>query len=139
MVAELLRRNKDHIELIDARTLYLPLFTCRPGLVTWGVFDSVQTRTKGATSATAVPEAQGEYQGQQPPESHLNPSGIESRGETSSPDGTVSTDELTLAGLIRYASHVEVPAFDSRRLRASLFPPSDEEASWMHLGRSLPE
>lgn len=37
-------------------------------------------------------------------------------------------------GMIHYQDFRDVPAKYHKRIRPSVFPPSPEEASWMHLG-----
>jgi hypothetical protein len=47
--------------------------------------------------------------------------------------------ELALElGMVKYDSYADVPEKYHKRIRASVFPPTAEEISWMHLGRFTP-
>lgn len=53
----------------------------------------------------------------------------------SSDAGKVDSDEAL--GMIRYESYDSMPEEARRRVRRSAFPPTKEEAAWMHLGSSF--
>jgi hypothetical protein len=65
VVAQLLRANKDTLELIDARE-FIPHFNCRPGLTDWLVLDDSQVKrrekpvNKKGNETVAVAEENGE-------------------------------------------------------------------------------
>ena len=106
VVAELLRHSRGCLELVDASKEYLPKFKCRPGLNSWLVFDD---KTKQN----------------------------ENKNDSNVSDSNLNAIELCASlGFIHYPNHSDVPDVfpDRRRIRASLFPPSEEERDWMYLG-----
>lgn len=110
VVAELLRSNKG-LELQDARSLFLPAFKCRPGLSTWFVFDDKVKHRVVDTPSEAVTHA----------------------------------DPLIAACIAAGLRYYESPPteqdtsdfLERKRIRATLFPPTAEEATWMHLERCM--
>lgn len=111
-MAELLRcYGKEKLEIVDARA-YLPNFRCRPGLQFWHVLDDAPGKSR-STAAAEEEETNGE------------------EGPASLPFLLSKCEAL---GMKRYASPVEVPSHRQHRIRSSCFPPTPEEAEWMHLG-----
>jgi len=150
VVAELLRSNKGTLELVDARAEFLPKFKCRRGISTWHVLDDKPAyKDRGSNnnnnnkknnnnnnsnstkdvSVSAVEEA-------------VNMSSDASERSTEKPAPLSTSDPYLLACMelgIRYfpnkESVSESDVFEKKRIRASLFPPTEEEKEWMHLGK----
>ena len=111
VVAELLRcYGKEKLEIVDART-FLPNFRCRPGLQFWHVLDDAPGKDR--SPATAEEEEEKELD--------------------SLPSQLSNCAAL---GMKCYASAAEVPSHRQHRIRSSCFPPTAEEAEWMHLGKN---
>ena len=156
MVAELLRTNPD-IELIDARE-FVPNFKARPGLSTWHVLDDTfveakqrQNRRAQKQTETAATEDAGDANKESEPDgaasmeegdevdttaksqSETTPDqdGGEEEGAAESSYGLQACLDM---GVQLYKSFEEVPEAHRRRIRQCVFPPSEEEKEWMHLG-----
>jgi len=126
VVAELLRSyGKDRLEIVDARE-FVPHFRCRPGLSHWLVLDDAPGKDKSVQpSDTSAVDGEGA--------SHMHPELPDANAQTStSPHPLVS--ECSNLGMRCYASVSDVPPHRQHRIRNTIFPPSQEEAEWMHLG-----
>ncbi len=144
VVAELLRNAKGGLELVDARE-FLPLFKCRPGLTTWHVLDDfyaikkevrdrkkrASASTEGAEPAVAVEESKEAKEEKE----------AETEEATPAVDLSSITDpflrECIEMGMTYHPDFASVPEHLTRKVRKSMFPPTEEEKAWMHLERCL--
>jgi hypothetical protein len=113
------------MELVDARQ-FLPLMRCRRGMPSWFVLDDSKV---GNTSSSASNNANGA-------------AGANTDSDAAAP--TADNDQALPAavrdclekGFRLFRSVADVPDSHNmrKRYRQSLFPPTPEEAEWMHLG-----
>eukprot|EP01032_Pedospumella_encystans_P019869 gene19869-22583_t len=141
VVAELLRNAKGGLELVDARE-FLPLFKCRPGLTTWHVLDDfyaikkeVKDRKKRTSASTEGAESAVAEESKETKEA------AETEEATPAVDLSNITDpylrECIEMGMTYHPDFASVPEHLSRKVRKSMFPPTEEEKAWMHLERCL--
>lgn len=128
VVAELLRSHKGEMEIVDARQ-FIPLMKCREGMSSWFVLDDSKVGRAGAADASASGSAET----------------TEAAAATTATT-TAATEDSSLPEAVRdcvskgfrlFRSVADVPDSHNmrKRYRQSLFPPSPEEAEWMHLGK----
>lgn len=133
VVAELLRSSGGALELVDAR-VFLPALKCRPGVSSWLVLDDARVprpqvaQQAGASEAKADPEASSGNSADAKPEPQLPP-----------PPASTPLEACLQMGMRLFGTPEDVPDSGNmkKRFRQSLFPPSEEEAAWMHLERCL--
>lgn len=160
MVAELLRNAKGGLELVDARE-FLPLFKCRLGLSDWYVLDDFYAIKKevrkrkyeakkgaagssAATDADAVPvteaeaapepetaDAAADAAADGPAEGDAAPGEKEDFSSIADP----ALRKCLEMGMSYFPDFASVPASLDRKIRKSMFPPTEEEKAWMHLGK----
>jgi len=153
VVAELLRSSGGSLELVDARQ-FLPLFTARSGLASWHVLDDfLAARQQQKVKERQKKDAKMQQKRQQYAAEHGAESDAEEPSEPQdpaekeepSPQASSSSSEplppLLQAcvdmGIAHYPAFESVPEHLRRKVRRSLFPPTAEEAQWMHLERCL--
>lgn len=141
MVAELLRSAKGGLELVDARE-FLPLFKCRPGLTTWHVLDDfyairneVRDRKKSKKEASATEGTDAEVKAD-------TAEGEAADAEAEAPADFSHIEDANLRkclemGMTLHPDYASVPEHLNRKVRKSMFPPTEEEKAWMHLERCL--
>ena len=127
-----MRCHKGTLELVDARE-FLPLFRCRQGLRSWPViddYDSVRREAEDRKAAKRQRVSTDESSAIGPTETVDQQPPVDA--------ASLSTDPMQRCldlGMHIYTSPQEVPEQRRRHIRASVFPPTEEEASWMHLGK----
>lgn len=125
VVAELLRQNKGILELVDPRD-FIPLFKARAGLTQWRVLDDhdayqKEMREKRNTNSTSTNDSLTEK---------------EQIDELREP--LVSNlQKCHDLGFKQYNSFADVPEHATKRIRQSVFPPSEEEIQWMKLEKCM--
>lgn len=120
VVAELLRSSNGLLELVDARQ-FIPGFTARPGLSSWLVLDDYKV-----DPVTGKPKRKAD-------EGDVPPAVVNTAMEAA----MTPLEKCLDMGMVHYTSFSEVPGNAQKKLRQSLFPPSDAEKEWMHLERCL--
>ncbi len=114
---------------MDART-FLPALRCRAGVSSWLVLDDAR-----------VPRPKEGLEGIDGGGSQAAPSSEDGAAATAAapePSSRSTPLEACLKmGMRLFRSPDDVPDSGNmkRRFRQSLFPPSEEEAAWMHLGQ----
>jgi 16S rRNA C967 or C1407 C5-methylase (RsmB/RsmF family) len=162
VVAELLRTHKGRLELVDARQ-FLPLFKSRPGLSDWLVLDdhyllqkeiAEKKRAKKAKQDQQQQQRQQQEQQQQRAEGEdtdvmeVTEKAEEPQTEQTEPEtkpepadfSHIADPDLRHClemGMQWFPTFEQVPENLKWKYRASLFPPTEEERSWMHLERCL--
>jgi multisite-specific tRNA:(cytosine-C5)-methyltransferase len=162
VVAELLRRFKGSIELVDGRD-FIPGFKARPGLSKWAVINDFGVKLKqkrerrekkrearGALlqpdseqiddgSAVKVDDAGA---GKEGPDGGDDDDEEEEEEEEGDEHNIINSSDPEVVACIKlgmsfFPTYADVPAFVQRKFRSTLFEPSAEEAAWMHLERCL--
>lgn len=115
---------------MDARE-FVPNFKCRPGLSTWRVLDDsgVKASKTDVESTSAPMETDEAVEDEKEPVSSSTGAG-----------GGAATTPLQRCldmGMRLYASAEDVPDHLQRKVRASVFPPTAEEAAWMQLHKCM--
>ena len=157
VVAELLRRYNE-LELVKVE---LPGFRTRPGMTTWKIFDvasqpSRRERAKQAQEEASKREEEekintaGDVESKEPVETKESteeeskekvdenePKDVlgAKQFDPKSMDEAVLMDLAKQAGLIYYETHDSVPANAQKRIRPTVFPPTNSDD--MHLDRCL--
>jgi len=127
VVAELLRQNKGTLELVDGREFVKP-FKARPGLSTWHVIDDNKLAPlQDGRIVRPGMEVEGEGEG----EGEKKTVGYDHK------EGETWLETAVNAGFIHFPNFESVPDHRKKNVMQSLFPPTAEEASWMHLERCL--
>jgi 16S rRNA C967 or C1407 C5-methylase (RsmB/RsmF family) len=108
VVAELLRRQKGSVELVDVSSLY-PLLKRRPGKASWKVIPITR-------------EDRSKYVRNEETDMQLVEDPLQA---------------LKDIGIPVYSAISEVPSDATMQLSASLFPPSEQESAAMHLDRCM--
>jgi tRNA (cytosine34-C5)-methyltransferase len=122
VVAEILRRHRGQVELVDARQ-FLPGFKCRPGMTSWKVMDAPPKGRPHASKREREQAAAAATKQQQ----QLNPAEL--------PEDPV--ERSVALGFSVFHSFEEVPEELQSRVRTSVFPPTEEENEWMNLRHCL--
>lgn len=155
MIAELLRNAKGGLELVDARQ-FLPLFKCRAGLTEWYVLDDFyavkkeirkrkyltkkqkeagasapESKQTDETATGAAPESADAADGDEAAEQE----GADAKEDFSSIADPALRKCLEL-GMSYFPDFASVPVSLDRKIRKSMFPPTEEEKAWMHLGKT---
>jgi hypothetical protein len=86
VVAQLLRANKDTLELIDARE-FIPHFNCRPGLSQWLVLDDSRVPRRDKARGKKGEETNESKETNQPTEEEEKSADTEARAENDDGDG----------------------------------------------------
>ena len=148
-VAELLRQADGTLELVDARE-FLPKFKCRHGLSTWTVLDDKNATNRkqkqkaykenkaekkasdadadAAIDAAAAPAAA--------PAAPAAAAAVE-EGEEKKLHADPKIQKCLDLGFDLYENYDDMPGHVKNRIRKSCFPPTKEEAEWMHLERCM--
>jgi 16S rRNA C967 or C1407 C5-methylase (RsmB/RsmF family) len=160
VVAALIRASEGGLELVERKS-QLDGMIARPGLSTWKNLAQtlthreiknkqkknnakMQSRRKDwaekngeATPVDTSGEKPNENDTEAASETKPQYSGTTKFEPKSLNDETELKQMMDYAGLIEYASFGEVPSNMKRRVRASCFPPSAEEAPNLHLDRCM--
>lgn len=129
MIAELLRNHPGEIELVDARQ-FVPNFTCRAGLTTWPVLDDSNIKnSKPATTQSSKVEV--------PMETEETATIEENVTDVPDDQKTTPLQKCLDMGMVHYLSANDVPEHLRRKVRSTVFPPTAEEAAWMHLEKCM--
>ena len=159
MVAELLRKFKGSLELVDARQ-FLPLFKARPGLSTWVVLNDYHAAKKdcnnnnnrnrssynqadavafttASVEQSAVELTDAQAANESAPDASMQP--VSADLTSAITDTALACDDVLIneclnAGFSYYPDCNSVPENLRSRVHSSLFPPCSEEAEEMHLG-----
>jgi len=153
-VAELLRSSNGTLELVDPRE-FLPLFKARPGLSTWYVLDDKNASKRAQKQRVYREERAAKFAALDASKSE----GADAAGETGAagdaegdggdddntnqaPDRITTHDDPKVQAAIDmgfdlYTDYEQVPPYLKDKIRKSLFPPTAEEAEWMHLERCM--
>ena len=162
-VAELLRQSAGTLELVDCRQ-FLPKFQCRPGLSTWYVCDD-KNASKRAQKQRAYKEAKAkEFAETLKKETDDAAADADAdanaRVDVQGSDADVKEEAATSTAnevpYVRITTHPDpkmqacldlgfdlfldydsVPQGQKQKYKSSLFPPTAEEAKWMHLERCM--
>ena len=161
VVAALLRASEGSLELVERRS-EMEGMIARPGMSTWRNLAQPWTHrelknkkkknnAKMQARRKEWAEKNGETMTESTSEEKPSDNDTESLKEEAKPQycGTTKFEPKSLndeselkqmmdyAGIIEYASFEDVPANMKRRVRASCFPPTAEEASKLHLDRCM--
>lgn len=129
-VAELLRSSNGSLELVDARE-FLPSFKARPGLSHWYVLDDVKVGQQKEKRRKVDDTQDSNVDGVNDSKADE----INDKKDTSNQNPYVQ--KCLDLGMTLYENYETVPDFLRKKLRKSLFPPTEEEKQWMHLEKCL--
>jgi hypothetical protein len=146
VVAELLRSHRGEMELVDARQ-FLPLMRCRAGMISWFVLDDSKVGTPAGAAAGSSSASGAKDVSAGANDASTNNAGADAGSSSTSNQTAISVPldteflpaavrECIAKGFRLFRSVADVPDSHNmrKRFRQSLFPPTAEEAEWMHLG-----
>ena len=134
VVAQLLRTHAGEIELIDARE-FVPNFVCRAGLSKWPVLDDADIKSskdskklKSDDCSSALLEMEVDNQDHKTCD----------KKELIEEDETLTPIQQCLEkGMSLYNTPMDIPEHRQAKVRATVFPPTPEESSWMNLEKCM--